>query len=171
MQNIFEDESLMLESYEQSTDDDYNLNVSVAVPDAETDEISVEFAEAVTEIEGKKSFPCFKCEKLCKSKGGLTKHMNSKHRDMVTSFNSPSLRMANLEGIVESTKTKLVNDDLYGPDVNGTIEKVSCGKALFDAILPIYNLFCRKKNQDVLFRRVLRLTTHKREYIFKLSRR
>ena len=108
MQNIFEDESLMLQSYEQSTDDDYNLNVSVAVPDAETDEISVEFAEAVTEIEGKKSFPCFKCEKLCKSKGGLTKHMNSKHRDMVTSFDSPSLRMANLEGIVESTKTKLV---------------------------------------------------------------
>ena len=34
MQNIFEDESLMLESYGESTDDDYNLNVSVAVLDA-----------------------------------------------------------------------------------------------------------------------------------------
>ena len=54
------------------------------------------------------------------------------------------------EGVVEAIKTKLVNDDLYRPDVNGAIENVSCGKALCDAILPIYNLFCRKKNQDVL---------------------
>ena len=110
----------------------------------------VEFAEAVTENEGKESFPCSKCEKLCKSKGGLTKHMNSKHRHMATSLDSPSLIMENLEVVVESIKTKLVNDDLYGSDGNGAIEKVSCGKALFDAILPIYNLFCRKKNQDVL---------------------
>ena len=59
--------------------------------------------------------------------------------------------MENLKGIVETIKTKLVNDDLYGPDVNAAcIEKISCFKALFDAILPIYNLFCRKKNQDVL---------------------
>ena len=58
--------------------------------------------------------------------------------------------MNKLEGIVEAIKTKLVNDDLYGPDVNAAIEKISCSKALFDAILPIYNLFRRKKNQDVL---------------------
>ena len=122
----------------------------------------------MTEIEGEESF---QCENLCKPKGGLTKHMNSKHRDMATSFDSPSLIMENLEGIVEAIKTKLVNDDLYRPDVSGAIEKVSCGKALFDAILSIYNLFCSKKNQDVLLVRVLRLTTHKREYIFKLSRR
>ena len=149
LENISENESLF-EAYEKSTDDAYNLNVSLAILDEETDEIIGEFAEAVTEIEGKKSFPCSECAKVCKSKGGLTKHMNSKHRDIATSVNSPCLTMENLEGIVEAIKTKLVNDDLYGPDVNAAIEKISCSKGLFDAILPIYNLFCRKKNQDVL---------------------
>ena len=84
------------------------------------------------------------------SKGGLTKHMNSKHHDIATSVNSPCLTMENLEGIVKAIKTKLANEDLYGPDVNAAIEKISCSKGLFDAILPIYNLFCQKKNQDVL---------------------
>ena len=149
LENISEDESL-LEAYEKSTDDAYNLNVSLAVLDEETDEIIGEFAEAVTEIEGKKSFPCSECAKVCKSKDGLTKHMNSKRQDIATSVNSPCLTMENLEGIVEAIKTKSVNDDLYGPDVNAAIEKISWSKGLFDAILPIYNLFCRKKNQDVL---------------------
>ena len=88
LENISGDESLLLEAYEESTDDAYNLSVSLAVPDAETYEISGEFAEAVTEIEGKKTFPCPECEKVCKSKGGFTKHMNSKHRHIATSVNS-----------------------------------------------------------------------------------
>ena len=74
--------------------------------------------------------------------------MNSKNRNIATSVNSPCLTMENLEGIVKAIKTKLVHDDLYGPDVNAAIEKIS--KGLFDAILPIYNLFCRKESQDVL---------------------
>ena len=146
LENISEDESL-LEVYEKSTDDAYNLNVSLAVLDEEMDKIIGEFAEAVTEIEGKKSFPCSECTKICKSKGGLTKHMNSKHRDIATSVNSPCLTMENLEGIVKAIKTKLVNDGLYGSDVNAAIEKISCSKGLFDAILPIYNLFCRRKTR------------------------
>ena len=66
-ENIAEDESL-LEAYEKSTDDAYNLNVSLAVLDEETDEIIGEFAEAVTEIEGKKSFPCSECAKYANQK-------------------------------------------------------------------------------------------------------
>ena len=67
LENICEDESL-LQAYEKSTDDAYNLNVSLAVLDEETDEIIGEFAEAVTEIEGKKSFPCSECAKVCNQK-------------------------------------------------------------------------------------------------------
>ena len=161
----------MLKAYEKSTGDAYNLNVSLAVLDEEPDEIIGEFAEAVTEIEGKKLFPFSKCEKVCKSKGGLTKHMNSKHRDIATSVNSSCLTMKNLEGIVEAIKTKLVNDDLCGPDVNAAIKQISCSKALFDAILPIYNLFLAKEKPGRIIGRVLLLTTHKRKYIFKLSRK
>ena len=46
----------------------YNLDVSVAVVDTESDEVDAEFVEAMTEIEGKKSFPCPHCPKICKSK-------------------------------------------------------------------------------------------------------
>lgn len=82
------EEEILFEVYEEATDDDYNINVSVAVVDAQSEEINADFAEALTEIEGKKSFPCPKCTKVCKSKGGLTKHTNSKHRDAATSATS-----------------------------------------------------------------------------------
>jgi hypothetical protein len=94
---------------------------------------------------------------LCKSKGGLTKHTNSKHRDAATGdtaiepgVNESSLSEENLASIIETIKTKLGSDDLYIADLNAAIEKVSCSKDLFDDILPIYNMFRRKRNQDKL---------------------
>ncbi len=78
--NIGEQESL-LESTCESKDEDYdtfNLNISLAIVDSETDEVDEEFLEALTEIEGKKSFPCPNCTKVCESKGGLNKHKNLK---------------------------------------------------------------------------------------------
>ena len=133
-----------------------NLDVCVAVVDTESDEIDAEFAEAIAEIEGKESFPCPHCTKICKSKGGLTKHKNSKHRD-VTDIPSSATKSAeqetrlseeNLASIVEDVKGKLIKDDLFGPDINSAIKKALSSKALFDAVSPIYNKFCRKKNQD-----------------------
>jgi hypothetical protein len=38
-----------------------------------------EIAEALSEISGEKSFPWNSWEKVCKSKGGLTRKVNSKH--------------------------------------------------------------------------------------------
>ena len=59
----------------------FNLSLSLDILDTETDEVDSGFLEALTEIEGKKSFPCPNCTKVCESKGGLTKHTNSKHRE------------------------------------------------------------------------------------------
>jgi hypothetical protein len=61
-----------LENIGEESNVDFNLNVSLAILDTETDGLDAEFLEAVTEIEGKKSFPCSYCTKVCKSKGGLT---------------------------------------------------------------------------------------------------
>lgn len=146
-------------STSDSFDDTYNLNLSVAVVETESDEVDSEFIEAITEIEGKKSFPCPKCTKVCKSKIGLTRHTNSKHR--VDSASSSTTAKSsehgeqetrfsedNLASIVEAIKTKLIKDDLFGPDINAALKEVSSSKALFDAVLPIYNKSCRKKNQD-----------------------
>jgi hypothetical protein len=44
----------------------------VAITEAETDEMTSEFSDALKEIDGEKFFPCSLCDKVCKSKGGLT---------------------------------------------------------------------------------------------------
>jgi hypothetical protein len=84
-------------------------NVNIALELIETDDQGVEneFAEAVTEIEGLKSFPCSKCSKICKSQGGLTRHTNSKYGDSVSipSTTTP-LCYETITSIVEYNKRK-----------------------------------------------------------------
>ncbi|CAB3988360.1 Serologically defined colon cancer antigen 8-like, partial [Paramuricea clavata] len=136
------------------SDDAFYLNLSVAVVEAESDEIDAEFVEAVTEIEGKKSFPCPKCTKICKSKGSLTRHTNSKHRenDSSSSISEQETHLSeeNFVSIVKAIKTKLIKDDLFGHEINDALKNVSSSKALFQAVTPIYNMFCRKQNRDKL---------------------
>ena len=71
-ENIGEKE---FETIFEQRDDAFNLDVSLTIVDTETDEVDAEFLEALTEIAGKKSFPCSSCTKVCK--GGLTRHINS----------------------------------------------------------------------------------------------
>ena len=55
----FSDDELAIKGLEnKSSDDVFNLNISIAVLESETDEIDAEFQDALVEIEGKKSFPC-----------------------------------------------------------------------------------------------------------------
>ena len=78
-----------------------NLDISVAVVDRESEEVDAEFLEAISEIEGKKSFPCPKCTKICKSKGGLAKHTNSKHRDAVDLQNKTQQNLPNRKRVCQ----------------------------------------------------------------------
>ena len=59
----------------------YHMNISVNrdLTEADVTEVDQEFIDALVEIEGQKEFPCTKCDQICKSKGGLTRHSNSKH--------------------------------------------------------------------------------------------
>ena len=102
----------VVESIFDSKDKEYNafnLDVSLKLLDTETDEVDAEFLEALTEIEGN---PCPKCIKICKSKGGLTRHMNSKHRESDPELSTESgnnhncLLLEDLAGVVESIKIK-----------------------------------------------------------------
>ena len=143
----FEDEG----TSSQVTEDSYTFDVSIAITETETEEISAEFSDALKEIDGKRTFSCSQCDKVCKSKGGLTRHTKSKHiegeldcepravlcEDTVTSF-------------VESIKVKLREDNFYGTEVNVGLATVSTTAALLDALLPLYKTFCHKKNQDKL---------------------
>jgi uncharacterized C2H2 Zn-finger protein len=80
-ENVVED--VQIKTASDSIDYAFNLDISVHVVDTKSDEIDAEFREAMVKIEVKKSFPCPQCAKICKSKGGLTKHTNSKHLDVV----------------------------------------------------------------------------------------
>ena len=128
-------------------------NVNIALELIETDDQGVEneFAEAVTEIEGLKSFPCSKCSKICKSKGGLTRHTNSKHGDSVSipSTTTP-LCYETITSIVDTIKENIVKEKLYGENINAAVEKAIATKELFDEVLPLYTKFSRSRNQDKL---------------------
>lgn len=91
--------------------------------------------------------------------------MNLKHCKAASNVKTESDNVANencfslenLAGIVEAFKTSLITADLYGPRINTTIKNASCSKVLFDDVLPLYNKFCHKKNQDNLLEAFYRL--------------
>ena len=65
------------------------------------------------------------------------KHTNSQHRDAVDLIPSSTTKSAeqekrlskeNLASIVEDIKTKLIKEDLFGPDINSALKKVSSSK-------------------------------------------
>ncbi len=109
--NIDEEESVLetMVELKQDEHDTVNLSVSLAILDVETEVVDAEFYQALKEIEGKNSFPSPKCAKVCKSKSGLTRHTNSKHREVTVNVASESdncLSLENLAGIVDSIKNR-----------------------------------------------------------------
>ena len=86
---------------------------------------------------------------MCKSKGGLTRHTKSKHSGQAAETHA-ELCQATVASFVESIKVKIREDNLYGSDIDGGLDSVSSTVALYDALLPLYETFCRKKNQDKL---------------------
>ena len=88
-----------------ATPDTYQLNLSVVVTETDSEEIESEFSDALTEIHGEKSFPCTLCDKLCKSKGGLTRHTNSKHSTVVQP--DSSFCMDTLASMIEKIKVPI----------------------------------------------------------------
>lgn len=59
----------------------FNLNIALALVEENGVAIESEFTEAVGELEGRKEYVCQRCEKICKSKCGLTRHVNANHPD------------------------------------------------------------------------------------------
>jgi uncharacterized C2H2 Zn-finger protein len=128
----------------------FNFDVALSVIEGDDETMEEEIAEALCEISGEKSFPCNSCEKVCKSKGGLTRHVNAKHGNKSTKGhdNIPSLTKEDLHFIVNKVKTKITEDGFWDSEMTSKMASVTSNDALYDHILPIYQQFCRKKNQD-----------------------
>ena len=106
------------------SENEYNLQVTVAVTEAEGEEIEEEFTDALSEIHGRKSFPCSKCDKVCKLKGSLTSNMNSKHDQTSSNKASAKSNLFNfntIASIVESIKSQIVCKKLYDSTINDLV--------------------------------------------------
>ena len=125
------------------------LDLTVTIAEMEGEEIEEEFDDVLVEIEGVKSFPCEKCDNVCKSKGGLTRYVNSKHGKVPAeqSLIFESLSLDTVASIIKSTKTKIAGEKLYGPEMTNSIKTATATQALFDALYPLFATFCKKKNQ------------------------
>ena len=113
------DESLLV-------DDVYKLDISVFIAETETPEADDVFDDALFEMEGKKSFNCNICLKVCKSKGGLTRHQNSKHAETTkVRDNIPGLALDQnaVAGFVEAIKSRIIEENLYAEETNSGLKK------------------------------------------------
>ena len=57
---------------------EFNFEVARFVVEEAEEAIEPEFEDAVTVSAGEKAFPCINCEKICKPKAVLTRHVNAK---------------------------------------------------------------------------------------------
>ena len=137
--------------------DVYHMNIAVDIIErcAETEDLELdnEFLAALNEIEGQNVFPCSKCSKICKSKGGLTKHTNSKHGGTSTPAsvaNVKPLCKETLISFVSAITRNVIDEHLYGDEIEAAIKKASVTQGLLDKVVPLYNKFCKNRNQDKL---------------------
>lgn len=82
-------------------------------------------------------FLCDKCDKVYKSKGGLTRHVNAKHRDKhdtEASNDMNALTKDGLKSIVEKIKQNIINEGYWDKEVTSHMEKIAGNDSLFDAV-------------------------------------
>ena len=134
-------------------EDDFHMDIAIGL--IENDDLLVEnqFEDAVNEIDGLVVYRCNMCEKICKSIGGLIKHKNSKHVEVGASStegrNAP-LDKDSMNSIVNTIKQNLIEEKLYGEEIESSVQKVTATEALLKETEPLYSRFCKNKNQDKL---------------------
>ena len=142
------------QQYEEELSEDklpFNFEIAMAVLEEDEGDIETDFVEALSEIGGENQFPCDSCDKVCKSKGGLTRHVNSKHRDKgyrASNLDIPALTKDGLCSIVNKIKLNIRNEGYWDQQITSDLENIASNDSLFDAVQPIYQRFCIKRNQD-----------------------
>ena len=125
----------------------FHFDIAMAVMDEDEEAIGNVFVEAVTEIVGGKTFPCENCDKICKSKAGLTRHVKAKHGSKANA-NIPSLTNDELTSIVNKVKANLTSECYWDTEITSDLAKVTSNENLFKAVSAMYQRFCMKRNQD-----------------------
>ena len=109
----------------------FNFDIALSVVEGNEDPMEEEIDDAISEISGEKSFPCNSCEKICKSKGGLTRHINAKHKnknahgDKNVSSSVAKLTKEELSSIVEKIKAKITKDGFWDDEITANMASIS----------------------------------------------
>ena len=132
----------------------FNFGIALSVVEGSEDAMEEEIDDAISEISGEKAFPCDSCEKICKSKGGLTRHINAKHKNKTAHGNknvdssAAKLTKEELSSIVEKIKAKITEDGFWDDEMTSNMASITSNDSLYDHIYPVYERFCSKRNQD-----------------------
>ena len=115
--------------------DENTFHMNIAIDLIENDDLLVEnqFEDALNEIDGLVVYPCDMCEKICKSKGGLTKLKNSKHVEDDARSNEgriTPLDKDSMNSIVNTIKQNLIKEKVYGEEIESSIQNVTATEAL-----------------------------------------
>ena len=132
-------------------EDTFHMGIAMDIIESDDQLVENEFVDALNEIDGVMVYPCNTCNKICKSKGGLTKHKNSKHvADTAEGSNTTPLDEDSMNSIVNTIKQNIIDEKLYGDKTESSLKNVFATEALFKEVKPLYSKFCKNKNQDKL---------------------
>ena len=97
--------------------------------------------EKIPTINNSPSYPCSFCAQVCLSKGGLTRHISTKHYLETVEPNAKVRKMLYPDifyDIIQNSVKKLVQDECYPEEIYGQFShfRMSCSVA----DLPAYNL-------------------------------
>ena len=123
------------------------------------------------QVEGRKQFVCDFCSKVCKSKGGLTRHRNSKHP---SEQGQSSRAVPQPTQIVSSEKVRafigdigqhLTDEKLHKKEYIAEVSKLHPSDSFVQFLNTILSKFKRRKNHNKLLEQFYGKTTaHWKEY-------
>ncbi|XP_028405245.1 uncharacterized protein LOC114527750 [Dendronephthya gigantea] len=143
------------ESFYSPFEDDFEQ--TIALLELDVDEVQVEVEQALEEVEGKKQFPCDFCVKVCKSKGGLTRHQRSKHVAELGEGSSiqsdiPLISEEKVCDLIRDIGRHLVDEKLYRKEHTAEVFKLQPSKSFVTFANQLLVKFKRRSNQDKLLK-------------------
>ena len=101
------------------------------------------------QVEGNKQFPCTFCDKVCKSKGGRTRHQRSKHADELGESSLSPTFSANftaepIKSIIRDIGKCLADERLYLPELVQKIFKLEPSVSFVTFLNDVFGKFKKK---------------------------
>ena len=120
------------------------------VVEEDEEAIELEFEDAVSVMASEKAFPCINCDKICKSKAGLTRHVNAKHGDKANTRGSEGrsslialFTEEELASILVKIKAKITKDGFWDSKMTANLVRVNSTKSYRGVVKEFQNKYIR----------------------------